>query len=770
MANLTWVAGAAGHWLDQGNWVPAGVPGPGDTLTVQSGSPAMASITIVGEIIRLLGPVTLSLLSATFEPGPNGAVNIYVSGGDDENPTHATIEFAGTNSFLGNIFVEAAGGGSLTINGKSPDSTFVIEEKAFLFGSQESLLSLASGRFTNNGIIHIEGVGVIGEAATLVGSGGWIELDSGARLEVDGTVGARQSVNFGDGTATLVLTDPATFKATIGLTDRGGDRIILEGMRARSADFEDGTLSLYAKKNLKGDLLASIRIELINPADFGPLARDEQTLASRDFDLSKLDKTGTLITYDPRGPTYLEGSLPLAAVGKPGETISLEALFESAFGTAKPHFKGLKLLPSNTGDPADAAQSYWGQPGINTVPPIESGWIVNGKAITKATVVKKGDLVSFRVGNNIDGPPQIEAQLTSASKGRKAVYQTLDVWAVDRAVVDLIPAVPGRPTPADVLASAAAFEAVYGTVLNSDLCNWIADNVAAAAGATMPIPDAELISTDNVSGGFWRIVYSSSAEAVPVQDWNTLVAPGDIVRLQWETTGGGHTTTVLGVNEDGTINVFDNIDMIDGEHHIGAHDDVAYWKKTDPASITIYRLDPNHEYLIEGTRRAEYLQGSVFDDLILARLGADRIFGSIGDDELRGGGGADKLRGGPGDDLLTGGPNGDKLSGGDGANVFAYTATKQSKPTASHRDTILDFKTGTDKIDLTAINAMLEASGRKPFHFIAEAPLTGRPGQLHYIDFGRYLLVEGDKNGDGVADFAVKVFGSEELTGGDFLL
>ena len=80
-------------------------------------------------------------------------------------------------------------------------------------------------------------------------------------------------------------------------------------------------------------------------------------------------------------------------------------------------------------------------------------------------------------------------------------------------------------------------------------------------------------------------------------------------------------------------------------------------------------------------------------------------------------------------------------------------------PSAALRDTILDFASGVDRIDLSAINATLEAKGQKPFHFVGEEPLSGRPGELTCIDFGRYLLVEGDRNGDGTADFAIKVFG-----------
>ena len=48
---------------------------------------------------------------------------------------------------------------------------------------------------------------------------------------------------------------------------------------------------------------------------------------------------------------------------------------------------------------------------------------------------------------------------------------------------------------------------VYVNVDNSNDCGWIGDDVAAAAGATMPSLDWSIDPSANVSGGFWRVVY-----------------------------------------------------------------------------------------------------------------------------------------------------------------------------------------------------------------------------------------------------------------------
>ena len=770
MTDRTWVAGVAGDWLAPGNWLPDGVPQPGDQLTIVSGAPTISQGAITAETIRLLGSVTLNVVSVTFKPGPDGPAIISVRGAV-ETPTEATILSKGTTSFTGKILVEAVGGGSLTILSAGDGSTgnFILGENGLILVTQESLISFAGIRVTNNGLVQVEGVASIESGVDFLGKG-IIEIDSGGKLSVDGTLGAGQKLLLADGTGDVAIGDVDLFHARVGLTDYGGNRFFLGDVSAKSASYEDGELTLYRHKNQKGAIEAELSVALINPASLTWQPRSEQTLSAKDFAFAPDGSGGTVMTYAPRGPTYLEASLPVPIVAETGSTVSLKVLLKQAFGAKKADFDGMTLLPAK---PLDGTGDFWGQVAFNGIDPVRSGWIVNGEAITEATKVRRGDEVSFLVGNSIAFPPELRVQVTETSKGRNAEYVDYSLWAVDPAVVELVRApgyTPGKPLPADVVTSAESFQHVYGRVFNTELCNWIADNVAAAGGAPMPLPDQFLEPGSNVEGGFWRIAYRGSDSESPVIDWNTLVQPGDIVRLEWATTGAGHTTTVLAVSQDGTLEVYDNIDVIDGEHHIGSHDDVAYWKKTDPAGITIYRLDPNGQYLIDGTKRAERLQGSVFDDLIHGQRGADRLVGSIGNDELHGDRGRDVLRGGAGDDLLFGGKLQDKLSGGPGANIFAYTSIAQSKPAASLRDTILSFANDRDRIDLSAIDVKLAAEGKQPLHFIGEVEFTGEPGELIYIGSGDFVVVEADLNGDAVADFAIKVMGTANLGAGDFIL
>jgi len=88
------------------------------------------------------------------------------------------------------------------------------------------------------------------------------------------------------------------------------------------------------------------------------------------------------------------------------------------------------------------------------------------------------------------------------------------------------------------------------------------------------------------------------------------------------------------------------------------------------------------------------------------------VSGGDGADVLIGTAAADTLGGEAGDDVIRGGGGADQLSGGAGRDVFVYTNVGQS--TASAYDTIADFVSGTDRIDLSALAVQfftIEANG-----------------------------------------------------------
>lgn len=134
---------------------------------------------------------------------------------------------------------------------------------------------------------------------------------------------------------------------------------------------------------------------------------------------------------------------------------------------------------------------------------------------------------------------------------------------------------------------------------------------------------------------------------------------------------------------------------------------------------------------------------------------------------IEGGAANDSLTGGAVADTLSGGLGTDHLYGGGGKDLFVFgtLADSASKATA---DVIHDWNAG-DRIDLTGIDADSSASGDQAFTFIGNAAFSAA-GQLQVINNGVTTFVSGDVNGDGVADFVIKLSGVQSLADTDFLL
>ena len=818
MAVRNWVGASGGNWFVPDNWLaqpPAspGIPAPGDTAIVGAGrvvvAPGGPSFgPIAGQTLVLGGSaaataVTLDATDATFAAAEVDEeriqLDLIVLGGTPEEPLSARFVSRGTTDFLGRIFVEAFAGGleiALREDGDGDRALFRLAEAGGAGGilvTQESRLDVrGSGTFLNNGLIEVEGVARFGpEIAIAIDEGGQgnFLVDSGGRLAIEGAIGEDLQVVFGVGRETLTIGDLDRFEARIGFSDARGDRIELAGVKAESVtyDVDTRTLTFFDGPDGTGEVLGDLVVRLVNPGSFLPLPSDEQTLTADDFVLTDAPG-GTIVTYDPVGPETADASLPFPVIAEAGDTVPLEAIFRASFGVARPDFFAITLLPPR---PPGDDTNYWGQPPAGT--PIDSAWIVNDVPILKPTPIGPDDVVELKVGNNIDNVPQMEVRVTEAATGPDAKFVTYNVWWVDPTVATLVGnagVVPGRPTPEAIVSSATAWGSVFPGVLNEEDCNWIADAVAAGAFATMPLPDADLDPNGNVDGGFWRVVYRGTDSPEPVEDWSTIVRPGDIVRMQWfgqdverEFDNGGHSTTVLAVG-DGTITVYDNGAVVAGNHTIGVHE-ARYWLATNPAGLTIFRLDPDQRYLVEGSKPAEIVQGSVFDDLLLSRGGDDTVAGSNGDDLARGGAGTDllrgeagddtlignagndSLRGGVGDDLLDGKAGNDALVGGAGSDSYRFTTALDP---SSNVDAIVGFESGVDTIVLS--RAVFSAIGQRlePGAFHVGRSADSGSDRIVYDDRNGRLSYDPDGNGgDPQVLFAI-LRGAPALDVGDFAL
>jgi RTX calcium-binding nonapeptide repeat (4 copies) len=672
MSIQTWISGRIGNWFNAANWTTGQVPVPGDSAVINTGTatvsqPVPGPLAGVAGVSILLGgldtgqPVTLEAVDAVFEAFSGASVVntvLTVTGGEpSSSPLNATFLAKGNTSFDGQILVSAKGGG-LTIDSE-PDSignagnfTFNnADQKAVMVVGQESVLTFAGHTITNDGLIEVLGGTDIAAGVAFTGSG-IVALESGGHMTIKGdvvgtgTVATSQKIDFADGTGSVTLVNAAGFTGVFGFVPTvSGNRIDLTQIQAQSLRYFrptsaglPGHLKLYAGRDGQGAELATLDMELIFAGNLGPLPFDQQDLSTADFTLASDGRGGTLVTYTPQNGIQLEQSLAAPIVAAAGTTVSFASILQNAFGTSSPGFTSITLLPIPPFANTSVDTGYWGAPNITPT------WLVNGIPISGRTRVTDISRVSLVVGNQIINPASFEAVVTAATSGPQSETITYSAWSVDPAVVDRLrhEGFGAVPTPDAVIASAHAFADLYGEVPNTNLCNWIGDNVAAGAGAPMPLPDALLDPTSNVAGGFWRIAYRGSNSSL-ITNWSGLVLPGDIVRMGWfkPETGAesGHTTTVLGaVGANGQIRVYDNDDFVTNpsgrQEVIGVHD-AAYWLATDPADITIYRLDPNQQYLIEGTPLAEVIQGSVFNDLIHSGGGADTITGGPGNNEIQ---------------------------------------------------------------------------------------------------------------------------------------
>lgn len=139
--------------------------------------------------------------------------------------------------------------------------------------------------------------------------------------------------------------------------------------------------------------------------------------------------------------------------------------------------------------------------------------------------------------------------------------------------------------------------------------------------------------------------------------------------------------------------------------------------------------------------------------------------------KLYGGAGGDRLTGGAGDDLFYAAGGRDILIGGAGRDTFQLRATSDSS--IGFEDDILDFAAGVDKIDLRYIDSHSDAGGDQAFNFLGSGAFQKVAGQLRAVESGTgQWRVEGDVNGDAVADFALNLSlaPADLLTVSDFIL
>jgi serralysin len=136
-------------------------------------------------------------------------------------------------------------------------------------------------------------------------------------------------------------------------------------------------------------------------------------------------------------------------------------------------------------------------------------------------------------------------------------------------------------------------------------------------------------------------------------------------------------------------------------------------------------------------------------------------YGTIIEDG-RTGSGNDILRGNDVANRLDGGAGNDEYTGAGGADTFVFK-------NLGGADKIMDFLSGTDKIDLSGIDANTASANDQAFAFIGNAAFTAAGQVRTYTDSTGKNMIAGDVNGDGIADFTIQI-GTSTVGAGDFIL
>ncbi len=242
--------------------------------------------------------------------------------------------------------------------------------------------------------------------------------------------------------------------------------------------------------------------------------------------------------------------------------------------------------------------------------------------------------------------------------------------------------------------------------------------------------------------------------------------------------GGANADTLNGGNGFDTIKGGAGADTASG----GLKDDTIYGNRgTDTLSGN------GGDDALYGNAGNDVLNGNIGDDTIYGHDDDDEIYGGRHDDTLYGGSGDDTIEGGKGsdfiygngnDDTIVGGKGTDHMWGGDGADVFVFGSAGETNSSdgTGFADVIYDFdaRGDGDVIDLGDIDArtgIIGANrGDQAFTYIGQAIFTGSKGELRIEVTNGSTIIQGDRNGNGNADFEIVLSGQHYLDSSDFIL
>jgi hypothetical protein len=90
--------------------------------------------------------------------------------------------------------------------------------------------------------------------------------------------------------------------------------------------------------------------------------------------------------------------------------------------------------------------------------------------------------------------------------------------------------------------------------------------------------------------------------------------------------------------------------------------------------------------------------------------------------------------------------------------------------TGAAADSITDFTSGSDIINVSGWDADINTAGNQAFSFVGTSAFSSTAGELRYHFDGTDTWVQGDIDGDAAADFEIRLSGNVTPLATDFVL
>jgi VCBS repeat-containing protein len=359
--------------------------------------------------------------------------------------------------------------------------------------------------------------------------------------------------------------------------------------------------------------------------------------------------------------------------------------------------------------------------------------IVPGGDGAKFTIDGSTGALSFLTAPNFEAPGDSDANNSYVVTVRASDGSLHDDQTITVAVTDVAEGSPPVAHPENVIISTGTvgqipISALLANDTDPDLQTVSFNGIVSAVGGTVTDLGNGLLS---VGSGVTSFTYT-------VKDTTNAVSNAATVTVLRQAVGGGNTN--------------DNID-ISAQTYVASYIDAASGNDSVTGGGGV-------DNFIGGSG-ADRLVGGNGPDTMLGGSGNDVLTGGLGDDVLDGGSNNNTLTGGGGNDTLTGSPG----NGANNADVFVFTSINDGA------DVITNFAEGSDKIDLSAIDANGALAGDPLFGFNPlQTSATQNFGVTWEQSGSGNTIIRVDTDGQPGAELIITLLGLHTLQSTDFVL